>query len=144
MTVSTSPERTQSAPSVSPDVPTDGSKMSPDVPECPQMSPKLEMRQTKPSSTAALVKPLSPIQLAAARHFAKGARTAAIATALQINRRTLSRWKRMAEFRQEIERVHRALSQPPARPTPSPNLPPSERQFLERVYSTAMKHFMQL
>src|SRR5688500_17067343 len=49
---------------------------------------------------------LTPLQLAAARAFAKGGRTLAIAEALRISRRTLSRWQRLPAFRAEIERVH--------------------------------------
>ena len=76
--------------------------------------------------------------------FAKGGRTLAIADALKLNRRTLSRWQQLSAFRAEIERVHRDLSQPPARPAPSPDLHANEREFLERVYTSAMRQFMKL
>jgi hypothetical protein len=76
--------------------------------------------------------------------FAKGGRTLPIADALRINRRTLARWQRRPEFRAEIERVHRALSQPPPRPVASPELRPTERQFLDHVYTAAIKQFMKI
>jgi hypothetical protein len=87
---------------------------------------------------------LTPIQLAAARMYAKGGRTLAIAAALKVHRRTLARWQQLAAFGAEIERVHRGLSQPPPRPAPSPDLHTNEREFLERVYASAIRQFMKL
>src|SRR5687768_14925257 len=109
------------------------------------MSPISRRRKTNPSSSSAAAQTtLTPIQLAAARMFAKGGRTLAIADALSVNRRTLARWQQLAEFRDEIVRVHRALSQPPPRPAPSQNLQPTEREFLNHVYTSAIKQFMKI
>src|SRR5688572_8189620 len=127
------------APTVSPNVPSDVAEMSPNVSGCPPMSPISRRRKTNPNAAQVA---LTPIQLAAARMFAKGGRTLAIAQALNLNRRTLARWQQLAAFREEIVRVHRALSQPPPRPAPSQDLQPTERQFLNHVYTAAMKQFM--
>ena len=131
------------APSLSPDVPSACTRMSPHVPQGPELSPDQADRENE----AKAARPqLSPIQLAAARAFAKGARTQDIAQALRLNRRTLSRWKRLPEFRVEIERIHRRLSAPPPRlaPSPSQQVLPTERQFLNNVFATAVKQWMKL
>src|SRR5687768_3574917 len=75
------------APTVSPNVPSDVAEMSPNVSGCPPMSPISRRRKTNPNAAQVA---LSPIQLAAARMFAKGGRTLAIAQALNLNRRTLA------------------------------------------------------
>lgn len=130
------------APDASPDVPAPAREMSPDVPPCPAMSPPARRRKTNPNPPPQAR--LTPLQLAAARAFAKGGRTMAIAAALHVSRRTLSRWQQLASFRVEIERVHRALCTPPPRPAPSQQLQPTERQFLDTVYTSAMRQFMKL
>jgi hypothetical protein len=145
---------------LSPHVPARGEEMSPSVPGCPPVSPNTGGRKTNPpmpspaltepaTTPAAPVNPhaprtLTPLQLAVARAFAKGGRTLAIAAAFGINRRTLSRWQRLPEFRDEIVRIHRALSQPPPRLAPAAQLQPSEREFLNHVYTSAMKQFMKI
>ena len=129
--------------SLSPDVPSACSQMSPDVPRGLELSPDQADCENEPK----VARPqLSPIQLAAARAFAKGARTQSVAQALRLNRRTLSRWKRLPEFRVEIERIHRRLSAPPPRlaPSSSQQVLPTERQFLNNVFATAVKQWMKL
>jgi len=108
------------------------------------MSPISRRRKTNPRDPNDPAITLTPVQLAAARFFAKGGRTLAIAAALQLNRRTLARWQRLPAFRAEIERIHRTLSQPPPRPAPSAQLQPTEREFLNLVYTSAVKQFMKL
>ena len=134
------------APQVSRHVPARDVEMSPDVPACPPASPETRRRRTNPPEPSPQPPDvrLTPLQLAAARAFAKGGRTMAVAAALRVSRRTLSRWQRLAAFRAEIERVHRALSRPPARPAPSDELRPTERQLLDAVYTSAMRQFMKL
>jgi hypothetical protein len=83
------------------------SKAHPDASACIPLHPALAGERSKPLCPSTL----SPRQLAAARALAAGKRVCDVAALLRINRTTLLRWRKLTEFTDELQRIHRRLSE---------------------------------
>ncbi len=112
--------------------------MSPDVPPCPLPQEDPQIPETNPIPAPSARRALTLSQRAAARCLVRGLRQKLIADQLGLNRRTLTRWKRLPDFNAEIERLQALVEKSlkvagirapaptpqPRRPVPDPLDPP--------------------
>jgi len=114
-------------------------KMSRSVANGPEMpSEKSKNDGAKPKSIRRGDKMLSPRQLAAARLLVTGKSVVCAAQMLEIDPRTIFRWKRCPKFQAEVRSQVDALT---AKPKPAPRpAEPQRNEYLEAYLRTIQKH----